>query len=152
MVETNREFGEFVASVTYIHRPGGYAVVFNATGEVAVVSTPQGCFLPGGGQVEAETPGQAAIRESYEECGLRIRLGPHLGTADELVFAAEEGAYYRKRCAYFRAEVVGQEDRGEPDHELVWLPPDEAATRLRHESQRWAVSQACHPKFGGSRS
>jgi 8-oxo-dGTP pyrophosphatase MutT (NUDIX family) len=117
MVGSNRKFGKLVASATYVHRPGGYAVVFNTAGGVAVVCTLQGLFLPGGGQEDAETPEQAAVREAYEECGLRIWLGPHLGTADEFVFAAEEGVYYRKHCTFFHAEVVRQEDRGETDHD-----------------------------------
>jgi 8-oxo-dGTP diphosphatase len=100
-------------------------------------------FLPGGGQEDTETPEQAAVREAYEECGLRILLGSHLGTADELVFAVEEATYYRKRCAFFEAEVTREEGSSEADHELIWMVPEEAAARLRHESQRWAISEAC---------
>lgn len=143
MAEPSREFGELVAGATYFCRPGGYAVISNAAGKVAVVSTRQGLFLPGGGQEDAETPGQAAVREAHEECGLLIRLRSYLGTADELVFAAEEDTYYRKRCAFFSAGVVRQEGHREDDHVLLWMVPEEAAARLRHESQRWAVSQAC---------
>ncbi len=36
MVESYREFGELVAGATYLYRPGGYAVVFDTVGEVAV--------------------------------------------------------------------------------------------------------------------
>jgi hypothetical protein len=32
---------------------------------------------------------------------------------------------------------------GEADHELRWLPPAAAVASLRHESQRWAVAEAC---------
>jgi hypothetical protein len=59
-----------------------------------------------------------------------------------LVFAADEGTHYRKRCAFFLAEVVGRSGAGEPDHELLWLSPTDALARLRHESQRWAVAEA----------
>lgn len=142
MVEPSREFGDVVPGVTYVRRSGGYAVICDTGNEVAVVSTRQGLFLPGGGQEDAETPEQAAVREAYEECGLRIRLRSRLGTADELVFAADEATYYRKRCTFFSAEVVRQEGRGEADHQLIWIIPEEAVARLRHESQRWAVSQA----------
>ncbi len=110
------------------------------------MSTRRGLLLPGGGKEDTETPEQAAVREAYEECGLRIRLRSHLGTADELVFAADEATYYRKRCAFFDAEVVRHEGRGEADRELIWIAPEEAAARLRHESQRWAVSKVIHPE------
>ena len=137
------EFGPFDAEAEYILRPGGYAVIFNIYGAVATVSTPRGLFLPGGGQGLAETPEEAAMREAREECGLRISLGARIGVADELVFAVEEGRHFRKRCVFFLAEVTEQLGAGEPDHELIWLAPEVAATRLRHESQRWAVARAC---------
>ncbi len=137
------EFGLFDAAAEYVLRPGGYAVIFNAAGEVAAASTPRGLFLPGGGQGLAESPGEAAIRETREECGLRISLGSRIGVADELVFAVEEGRHFRKRCVFFMAEVIEQIGAGELDHELIWLAPAIAATSLQHESQRWAVSLAC---------
>jgi 8-oxo-dGTP pyrophosphatase MutT (NUDIX family) len=137
------EFGNAVSGAVYVLRPGGYAVLFSAAGEVAVVSTPLGLALPGGGQDDGETPEGAAVREVEEECGLRIALGAQIGVADELVFAAEEQTHFCKRCTFFLAEVVGRLGEGEPDHELVWLSPRDALSMLLHESQRWAVSEAC---------
>lgn len=142
MVEGVPEFGEKAAGADYILRPGGYVIARNAQGEIAVLSTPRGFFLPGGGQDGSETPAQAAVREAAEECGLHVELTELLGTADELVFAASEGKYYRKRCAFFSAEVVRGDGGGEGDHRLVWMSAEEAARRLRHQSQAWAVSEA----------
>jgi 8-oxo-dGTP pyrophosphatase MutT (NUDIX family) len=141
--ERIQEFGVTDSGAGYVLRPGGYAVIRNANGEVAAVSTPVGFVLPGGGQNNGESPEDAAIREVEEECGLRVRLGPRIGSADELVFAADEQIHYRKRCTFFFAEVLGQVGLGEPDHELVWLSPRAAQVRLLHESQRWAVAEAC---------
>ena len=123
-------------------RPGGYAVIFSDRGEVAVVSTPLGVVLPGGGQNGDESPEDAAVREVEEECGLRITLGPRVGVADELVFAADEQTHYRKRCTFFLARVIGRSGPGEPDHELVWLAPQDAVGMVLHGSQRWAVAEA----------
>lgn len=136
------EFGTPVAGADYMLRPGGYALIFNTSGEVAVVSTPNGLMLPGGGQNPGETPEVAALREVEEECGLQIRLGDCIGTADELVFAAGDQTHYRKRCTFFSAELVARSSLGEQDHTLFWLSPLDAAEKLRHESQRWAVVQA----------
>jgi 8-oxo-dGTP diphosphatase len=136
------EFGIVALGASFVLRPGGYALLFNAAGEVATVSTPLGLALPGGGQEEGESPEDAAIREVQEECGLQIALGRRLGVADELVFAADERKYYRKRCTFFLGKVVVRSGEGESDHELVWLSPQDAVAQLLHESQRWAVSQA----------
>jgi 8-oxo-dGTP diphosphatase len=143
VASTIPEFGAFDPDVEYVPRPGGYAVIFRPTGEVAVVSTPAVLALPGGGQEPGESPEAAAVREARDECGLRIELGPLIGVADELVFADEEGKHYRKRCAFFFGRVVGRADAKETDHELLWLSPRDAMTRLAWGSQRWAVSEAC---------
>lgn len=137
------EFGLDPRAAEYILRPGGYVVVFNAAGEIAVVSTPAGLFLPGGGQDVSETPEAAAIREAREECGWEIRLGKRIGVADELVFAAAEQQHFRKRCVFFLAEITAEAAAAELDHELLWLLPEETEGRLRHASQRWAVAEAC---------
>jgi ADP-ribose pyrophosphatase YjhB (NUDIX family) len=137
------EFGMTFPEITYHLRHGGYAVIFNEAGEVATVSTPSVCGLPGGGQEEGESPEKAAIREAKEECGLDIVVGNLIGQADELVYASDELKHYRKRCAFFLAKVSGKSGHGEADHELKWLSPREAESRLSHESQRWAVANAC---------
>jgi 8-oxo-dGTP diphosphatase len=138
-----REFGKSEPGVNYVLRPGGYAVIFNDAGEVALVKTPLGFALSGGGQNEGETPEQAAIREAHEECGLIIALRHRIGVADELVFAADERTHYRKSCTFFLAKVVEATGTGEKDHELHWLPATDAAGTLLHGSQQWAVAEAC---------
>ena len=144
MPEALREFGSEDAGQTYRLRPGGYAVIRSRAGAIAVVRTPEGIFLPGGGQLPGESPEDAAVRETAEECGLRIALGGCLGLADQLKFSASEGGHLRKRCTFFVAEVLDGPPQPaiEPDHELLWLTQGEAAARLSDESQRWAVRVA----------
>jgi 8-oxo-dGTP pyrophosphatase MutT (NUDIX family) len=93
-------FGPALRGAHYHPRPGGYAVIVNDQivndqlvndqQAVAVVITPGGCFLPGGGLEEGETPMAAACREAREEAGLDILITRRLGMVHELVFAETE--------------------------------------------------------------
>jgi 8-oxo-dGTP diphosphatase len=142
MVEDIPEFGVADPGADYVLRPGGYLVVRNSRCEIAVISTPRGFFLPGGGREGSESPAQTAVREADEECGLRVQLGELLGMADELIFDASEKKFYRKRCVFFSAQFVRRNGVGEEDHQLMWMTAEEAVSRLSHESQIWAMTNA----------
>ncbi|MBI4660965.1 MAG: NUDIX domain-containing protein [Verrucomicrobia bacterium] len=60
------DFGVALPGCSYELRPGGYAVLRDGTGRIAVVVTSHGCFLPGGGQEAGESPVQALRRETIE--------------------------------------------------------------------------------------
>ena len=136
------EFGERQHGQKYVPRPGAYALIFDARGCLAVMETPRGCFLPGGGREGSETPEEAVAREVQEECGFEISVGVRIGEAVEYVYTAGSEAGIRKECVFFQGVVVaGVGAATEADHVLVWLDPKEARRRLRHESQRWAVMQ-----------
>lgn len=136
------EFGEAVPGATYVLRPGGYAILFRAGSELATVLTPTGYALPGGGQDPGESPANAAVREAAEECGLQIEVGQQVAVADELAYAHEEATYYRKRCTFFLARIIGTTRQTQLDHELTWLPTSSALEKLMFASQRWALKQA----------
>lgn len=135
------EFGRHDTGTDYLLRPGGYAVIVRGV-EIAVVETPSGLFLPGGGCEAGEDAAAAAVREAFEECGLRIALGAALGVADELVYSRSEARHWRKRCSFFLARATAQEGGCEADHILRWLRRDTAMVQLRDGSQRWAVARA----------
>ena len=141
------QFGTLVSGQEYVLRPGGYAVMRNGAGEIAVVLTPQGVFLPGGAQHPGESPESALVREVVEECSRVVRVVECIGIADEFVFAEDEQMYFRKRCTFFDVRVEGSAETPatEPDHQLAWLSLPEALAQLRHESHRWAVTIATSP-------
>jgi hypothetical protein len=135
------EFGRRLESVSYTLRPGGYSVIVDNAGQVAVVGTPTGMYLPGGGQQSGESAIDALHREALEECGLTIRVKSPIGMADEFVFSEEEGQHFCKRCTFYSAISVARGPSVEPDHWLNWMAREAAIEQLSHGSQRWAVSQ-----------
>jgi 8-oxo-dGTP diphosphatase len=49
-------------------------VIINSKGMVAVVKSPKGYFLPGGGSLPGETPEDTVLREVREEVGRGARI------------------------------------------------------------------------------
>ncbi len=123
-----------------ILRPSAYGIVTDARGRIAVVRTPEGCFLPGGGIEAGETPDQAVEREAREECGLKVRLGAWTRHATRITDGAGGTTRYEKRST-FRDAAAGPGERcaAESDHRLEWLAPARAAEALSDASHRWAV-------------
>ena len=137
-------FGTRVAGCPYIVRPSAYALVRNATGRFALIRTPQGFYLPGGGIEANETPEDTVQREAKEEGGLILNPRAPLGQAVEIVYAAEENACFEKRCVFLEADLIRQESAHEPDHELTWVDHDRAVATVSPESHRWALRR-CVP-------
>ena len=139
-------FGEHVDGVEYTPRPGGYAVVCDREGRIAVVRTPKGYFLPGGAVEDGESAEEASIRETLEETGLQIKVLKSLGRADELVYKKSQARYFRKECEFYLAEVVSDAvEDSEPDLILEWTPVETTLQILAHGSQAWAVERMREP-------
>jgi 8-oxo-dGTP pyrophosphatase MutT (NUDIX family) len=144
------EFGKRVEGVSYTLRPGAYALIVDEAGRIAAVTTAKGTYLPGGGQEAGESPIDALKREVLEECGLTIEVGRPIGVADEFVFAKDECQHFCKRCSFYFAVVEAKGSPVEPDHQLIWLAPDEAMANLQHDSHRWAVTRLAAISHGGN--
>ena len=135
-------FGEREEGAEYVARASAYGLVEGVWGLLALVRTPRGVYLPGGGMEPGETPEEAVVREAREECGLRVRTGAWRARAVQFTYPADEQTHFEKLCVFVEAEVVGCEGCGtEDDHQLVWADSAEAARLLTHESQRWAVER-----------
>lgn len=132
-------FGKRIGDCPYIQRPSAYAIVRNVSGCFALIQTPRGFYLPGGGIERSETPEQAIEREAIEEAGLILKSRARVGEALEIVYSAEENACFEKRCVFIETEVVALIPSHESDHELIWVNLDQALSMLTHESHRWAL-------------
>lgn len=121
-------------------RPSAYAVIVNDLGQFAIVRTPEGVYLPGGGMDTGETPEDTVIRETLEECGFAIRIGSWTTAAVQFAWSDAEQTYFEKRCTFVDATVLGPDvSRLEADHEVLWVDADRAAEMLTHESHGWAL-------------
>lgn len=135
------QFGLREENREYHSRPGAYAILTNKEGRLAVVRTPVGIYLPGGGIEGQETPQIALEREVSEECGLRVRAGAYLGQADEFVHSPVYKKHFVKHSHFYLANTLGRCESIELDHELLWLSIDEAQAQLKDGSHRWAITR-----------
>src|SRR6478752_3961824 len=103
-----RVFGEAATDVAETIRPSAYAIISGRPGRLALVRTPLGLFLPGGGSDETEVPESTVVRETREECGLVVRVGAWRRTAIEHVFSVTEQAHFEKRSTFCDASVVDE--------------------------------------------
>ena len=135
-------FGSTPGGITAILRPSAYGIVGDRTGKIALVRTPLGLYLPGGGMEAGEAPIDTVIRESREECGLDVGIGAWVVRALHLVYSPNDLCHYAKRSTYVDARCSDVRGQGiEPDHELEWLTAPEAVDQLAAPSDSWAVSR-----------
>src|SRR5947209_10902950 len=137
------EFGTPVANVEYIERPGAYAIIRNSSDEIAIIHTPRGYFLPGGGVDPGEDMVTALRREIFEETGLGVEISREIGVAAQYLISAREGIHYKKVGHFFLADFAERlSETFEAEHELLWMPFDKASHTLNHQFQVWALEQA----------
>jgi 8-oxo-dGTP diphosphatase len=137
-------FGKRIKGLPYIVRPSAYVVVKNHLGLLATARTKRGWFLPGGGIDAPETPEEAAIRETREECGLVIQPTRLIGKALEIVHVPRRRACVGKDSFFYQAVVVELTEKSEADHELEWIEFGRANDLLSDASHRWAIQSAIH--------
>jgi 8-oxo-dGTP diphosphatase len=140
--ESIRTFGEILPGVQYTERPGGYAFIQNGKREFAVVKTPNGLFLPGGGLEKSEDIETGLRRELHEEIGFVVTRSQFILSAIQYHWSEHYQTHFKKIGSFF--EVEGSRPAGahlEKDHSLLWLPGQEVERILTQEFQRFAVAQ-----------
>jgi len=135
-----RRYGEAVkAGQHYRRRPGVYAILLDgdhilATHQAAPVPEFQ---LPGGGIDRGEQPIPALHREVYEETGWRIAVERQLGVFRRFTFMPDYEIWAEKLCTVYLGRPVRRlGPPSEAGHTAVWLPVEEALTRLGNAGDR----------------
>lgn len=125
----------------YHTRAGAYLIAV-AGSKIALIQTPKGYFLPGGGLEPGETHAACIRRECLEETGFRVRVGALLCSAESYLPHESIGYFHPVQHYYVGAFLEYACAPVETDHALVWLPCAEAAGRMFVEQQAWAVRRA----------
>lgn len=139
------QFGPVAPGKTYRDRPAAFGLLIRdqrlALVQVTYPEKPPFLDLPGGAIDPGESPEQAMIREFGEETGLIVSVG-ELVTQASQQFLTKSGEAVNNRCRVFIAHASGADSdlKVEQDHELVWIDPAEALSRLRHDAHAWAVA------------
>lgn len=135
-------FGICEVDRAYTERRSAYAVVLGEADLVAVVRGPSGHYwLPGGGSLPGESPEETLSREVREELARGVRLIERIGEATQFFYATDDDRHYRMVATFFEAELT-EELRTGAEHELRWLPIQQARTAFFHQCHGWAVSKA----------
>ncbi len=140
------QFGEPLAGRAHRDRPAAFGIA-DRGGLIAVVRVRpveggDWLDLPGGAIDPGEDEVLAVVREFGEETGLAISVGRRIVGFSQY-FVMTDGEAVNNLCGVYAVAVTG-EDAGlkiEDDHELMWISPDEAVRRLRHDGHAWAVAK-----------
>jgi len=131
-------FGADTPGYPSIVRPSAYAIAVDASGQIAIVRTEEGVFLPGGGMDPGETAEETAVRETREECAIDIRPTRIASHAVDIVFSKKEGMSVHKRSVFVSAQLIGSTG-GPPEHDVMWVQPDAALAHITREGHAWAI-------------
>jgi 8-oxo-dGTP pyrophosphatase MutT (NUDIX family) len=102
--------------------------------------------LPKGHIESGETPEKTALREVQEETGLgNLTIVEDLGS--QTVEFDYKGAHYRRVEHYFlmrhtQGEFVKQPDKDAKQFKPMWIPMEDAASRLTYESEQIVARRA----------
>ncbi|MBQ9081926.1 MAG: NUDIX domain-containing protein [Clostridia bacterium] len=142
----HRVFGKKEENESYLDRRGAYLIPIRDD-MVAVVRTPKGYFLLGGGMDDGETDVQCIRRECMEETGCAVGVGERVCSAEKYGKHPTLGWFHPIQTYYLgellRRERIPEED----DHRLEWVTYEEIRGRMFSDMQGWAITQCFQRKL-----
>ena len=134
-------FGEKL-NTNYRDRAGAYLICIKE-GKIAVVKTPKGYFLLGGGFEVDESAEGCITGEWIEEIGYTVKVGEKLCSAEHYTYHKRIG-YFHPIQHYYMGELIKMEESFtvEKDHTLMWFSYDEIKGKMFSPMQNWALDMA----------
>jgi len=133
-----------IAGHCYTLRAGAYAIL-PRQGQLLLTcqSSPEPDIqLPGGGIDRGESPLNALHREVFEETGWRISRPIRLGAFRRFTYMPEYDLWAEKLCHIYLARPVRKlSEPIEPDHQVLWLSPENAVRSLGNDGDRIFVAE-----------
>lgn len=134
-------FGSPAPGVHYAERRAAYVVVSGDGATVATVESRRKHFLPGGGSLAAEAPEETVVREVREELARGVRLTGRIGEVVQYFYSDADERHYKMLATFFAGEFTDDARGVEGEHELCWLPAEDAVRDCFHECHAWAVAR-----------
>ena len=124
----------------YADREGAYLIPCRNT-QIAVVRTPKGYFLLGGGLENGESHLHCIERECLEEVGWLPRVRGKLCSAETYCVHPTIG-YFHPIQTYYYGELLEKVSAPiENDHVLCWIEYDRLKGQMFAPMQNWALDQ-----------
>lgn len=137
----HKVFGEKLKT-NYTDRRGAYLICAKDD-MFAVVKTPKGLFLLGGGYEGDESAQVCISRECIEEIGYTVKVGDKLCSAEHYTYHKRIG-YFHPVQTYYMGELVKMEESFtvEKDHTLMWIKYSDLKGKMFSPMQNWALEMA----------
>jgi 8-oxo-dGTP diphosphatase len=125
---------------TYFDRKGAYLIALKED-KIAVIRTPKGYFLFGGGINEDEQDEECIHRECLEEIGYSVEIDQFIGSAETYCEHPKIGYFYPIQNYYFGELKEAIKEPIEIDHVLEWVPYEKIKNNMFLKMQNWAIDE-----------